>query len=55
LEKFIVKKIETYKDIKNYGLKEPIIVNENGRILDGNHRCEMIKSLGFKTILVRKA
>ena len=43
---------ELYDDIKHYGMKDPIIINSTNRILDGNHRCAIMKHLGFKTILV---
>lgn len=51
---FMNGKIELYKDVKKYGLREPIVINSGGRILDGNHRCEMIKHLGYKSILARR-
>lgn len=55
LIKFINEKTVLYKNIKENGLQEPLIINSNNRILDGNHRHEMLRHLGYKTILVRKA
>lgn len=54
LHRFMEGKVELYKNIKEDGLEEPIIVNNTGKILDGNHRYMMLKHLGHKTILVRE-
>ena len=43
-----------FEDIEKNGLREPIKVHSNRdgtfRILDGNHRFQVYKILGFKTI-----
>ena len=54
LEKFFTERVDLYEDIKENGLMDPIIVDHNNLILDGNHRCQMLKHLGRKTVLVRK-
>lgn len=54
LEKFMYSKKELYEDIKKNGLKKAIIVDSNGRVLDGNHRARMLERLGNKTVIVRK-
>lgn len=54
LEEFFKKRVDLYGDIKNNGLKSPIIINSDKLILDGNHRCQMLKHLGHKDIFVRQ-
>lgn len=54
LHKFFKGKVKLYMDIKDNGLKQPLIVGKNNKILDGNHRFMMLKHLGHKTVLVRK-
>jgi len=53
LHEFFKNKIKLYMDMKENGLKQPIIVNNANRILDGNHRFIILKHLGYKTVLVR--
>jgi len=54
LNKWIEERIRVYEDLKNNGQKIPIIVDKDNRILDGNHRYSMMKSLNFKSIFTRK-
>jgi len=54
LHDFFRGKINLYKNVKEDGLKQPIIINKEGRILDGNHRFMMLKHLGHETVLVRR-
>ena len=49
-----IHKKELYLNIREFGLMKPIIINSNNRIVDGNHRCEIMKHLGHKSILVRR-
>lgn len=51
---FFEEKVKLYASIKRRGLNEPIIINNIGKILDGNHRFMMLKHLGHRTILVRE-
>lgn len=46
---------KVYESVKKYGLLKPIIINAENRVIDGNHRARIIKHLGYKTILVRRA
>jgi len=46
-------RIRVFKDVKANGLKTPIIVDKDKRILDGNHRYSLMKYLGYKNIYVR--
>jgi len=54
LKRYMDQKIELYQSIKKHGLLKPIVVDAQGRVVDGNHRTEMIRHLGYKTILARK-
>ena len=54
LSRFIIEKAVLFKDIKENGLKQSIIVDSNNNILDGIHRYNIMKYLGHKSILVRK-
>ena len=52
--KHIVSKKELYEDVKKNGLFQPLIIDDNNKILEGNHRCAIMKHLGYKTILIRR-
>ena len=52
--KFILEKVGLYESIKKNGLMKPIIVNSKNRIVDGNHRSEMLRHLGHGGILIRE-
>ena len=53
LARFIIEKANIFKDVRDSGLKKPIIINSDNKILDGIHRYEMMKYLGHKSVLVR--
>ncbi|MGP1416054.1 MAG: ParB N-terminal domain-containing protein [Treponema sp.] len=40
------------ESIQKYGLLEPIIIDQNNRLIAGFRRLQACKQLGFKTILV---
>ncbi|NIU84755.1 MAG: ParB N-terminal domain-containing protein, partial [Candidatus Thorarchaeota archaeon] len=46
-------KVDMYEDIKKNGITEPIIINKHNKILDGNHRKEILEYLGYKTVIAR--
>ena len=56
LNRWIEERIKVYKDIKENGLKKPILMDffKEDRLLDGNHRYAGIRNLGFKKIFIRK-
>lgn len=54
LDKWFNERMAVYKDLKENGLKKPILIDKNNKILDGNHRYSMMRHLGNETILVRK-
>jgi len=51
---FVEQKAKLFKDVKETGIMDPLLVNSENRIVDGNHRGRMIKYLGFNTALVRR-
>jgi hypothetical protein len=55
LERYMFLKVKLYENVKANGLYKAIIIGLNNRILDGNHRHEIMKHLGHKNILIRKA
>ena len=55
LDTYMKGKAKLYKDIKKNGIREPIILLPNKRIVDGNHRSRMLKNLGYKTVITRHA
>jgi len=54
IKRYMIAKAEMYEDIKKNGLRDPIVVNSKNRIVDGNHRYNMLKHLGHKSILIRR-
>jgi len=54
LKNYMYAKAELYKSVKEDGLKEAIIVNSSGRILDGSHRYKILKHLGHENMIVRR-
>lgn len=47
-------RVKLYKDVKENGLLKPTLIDENKLILDGNHKTQMMKHLGYKTIITRE-
>lgn len=47
-------RVKLYEDIKENGLKEPIIIDSKNEIVDGNHRYAIMRHLGDKDIYVKK-
>lgn len=54
LEQWFQERIKVYENIKKNGVRVPIILDKDNRILDGNHRYSLLKHLGFKDVFVRK-
>lgn len=47
-------KKDLYLDIKENGMKRPVIINERNKTVDGNHRHRIMEHLGYKTIITRR-
>lgn len=54
LTKYMYGKLELYENIKKCGLKKAVLVNSNNRVVDGNHRHQIMKHMGYKTIIIRR-
>jgi hypothetical protein len=54
LNGFVTDKISLYEDLKKNGPKKPLLVDSKNLILDGNHRYSMMKTLGYKEVLIRR-
>ena len=51
---FMIERIDLYLSIKLKGMLLPIIVGKQNRITDGNHRHDIMKHLGHRTIKIRR-
>jgi len=54
LKKYMQDRVNLYEDVKKNGLLNPIIVNSNNRVVDGNHRFQIMRHLGNEYIPVRR-
>ena len=54
LQQWMLDKVATYEDIKKNGIKEPIIVNKDNSVLDGNYRLKMLEFWGDETTIIRR-
>ncbi len=53
-DKYLKRKVNIFEDIKENGLKSPIIINSDNRVCDGRNRFEAMKHLGYNSVLVRR-
>ena len=54
LNNWFQERVDLYQSVKKEGVKTPLIVDNDDKILDGNHRYSMLKSLGNKDIFIRR-
>ena len=54
LNSWVEDRIKVYKDLKENGLKKPLLVDSQNLILDGNHRYSMTVSLGHDSVFIRR-
>ena len=54
IKRFFQERVALWEDMKKNGLLRPIMLNAGGRVVDGNHRFGMMRSLGYKTVLARR-
>lgn len=53
-DRYMKDKVKLYHNVKANYLRNPIIINSENKIVDGNHRVEIMKYLGYKTVLTRR-
>jgi SAM-dependent methyltransferase len=51
---FVKDKIKVLYDIKKNGIKEPVICQLDYKMIDGGHRVELLKALGYQSVIIRK-
>lgn len=54
LNRWVEKKINLYESVKDIGIKKALIVDDQNRVLDGNHRYSMLRNLGHQEVFVRR-
>jgi SAM-dependent methyltransferase len=54
LNNWFEERVRVFEDVKKNQLTRPIYVNSDNVILDGNHRYQMMKDLGYKSLIIRK-
>jgi hypothetical protein len=52
-KEFVQKKIDLINDMRENGMKEPILVQLNNKLIDGGHRTAILRDLGYKSIITR--
>jgi hypothetical protein len=55
IKKFVQNKFDLMVSVKENGLKDPLIIDRANRLCDGGHRLEVLKALGYKSVIVRYA
>lgn len=50
---FVKKKVELFYDISKNGVKDPILLDMDNKIIDGGHRIACLKALGYESIITR--
>ena len=53
VDKFVQGKIDLMYDVKANGLKNPILIRLDNRIIEGNHRIIMARELGYQSVITR--
>ena len=52
--RFLQNKVDMFYDIKENGIREPVIINSENKICEGNNRFKIMSYLGYNSILVRR-
>ena len=50
---FVKEKVDLIKDIQENGLRQPILISMDYKIVDGGHRIAILKALGYKSVICR--
>lgn len=53
-QRFVEGKAKLLEDIRRNGLKRPILIRADNKMLDGNHRIEIVRRLGYESVIVRR-
>ena len=54
INKFVLGKFNMMLDVKENGMKDPIILDQANRICDGGHRLAILEALGYESVIVRR-
>ena len=54
IKDFVKGKSRLFEDIKKNGMQKPIVIGHDNSLMDGNHRLEISRRLGYKSIISRK-
>ena len=50
---FVKRKAETMADVKENGMKDPILIRADNTVIDGGHRMVLFEESGYKSIITR--
>jgi len=53
VDSFVKGKVKLLRDVKENGIREPLLIRSDGRIIDGGHRLLMYKVLGRQGVIAR--
>jgi len=51
---FVQNKFNMMVSVKEIGIKDPLIVDNENKLCDGGHRLAILKALGYKSVIVRE-
>jgi len=54
IDDLVISRVKMLYDVKKNGIKHPIFINDDNRMVDGKHRMLFLKALGYKSIIARK-
>ena len=54
INEFVLGKFNMMLDVKENGMKDPIILDQANRICDGGHRLAILEALGYESVIVRR-
>ena len=54
IKKFVRGKYNLMLDMKENGMKDPIIIDQDNRLCDGGHRLVILDALGYESAIVRR-
>ena len=54
IRKFVKGKYDMMVSVRDNGLKDPIIIDQDNRLCDGGHRLAVLDALGYESVIVRR-